>query len=160
MCLLQSSRGVLLPQHISRVSYIYFLFLFRFGVFLASAHVQTDTYAPDLYEKTGAYLDVFFLKIAPRGSREEKSLRHVAMVAKFLDDNKQKTSFKKWIRTVLNLIDYIECHFICQMLANFQGLNSKGTYLSLEKEKDNFCVVFTYSIMWAREIRKSHVAVE
>ena len=60
MGLLQSSRGVLLPQHISRVSYIYFLFLFRFGVFLASAHVQTDTYAPDLYEKTGAYLDVFF----------------------------------------------------------------------------------------------------
>ena len=27
MCLLQSSREVLLPQHISRVSYIYFLFL-------------------------------------------------------------------------------------------------------------------------------------
>ena len=46
------------------------------------------------------------------------------------------------------------------MLANFQGLNPKGPYLSLEKEKDNICVVFTYSIMWAREIRKSHVAVE
>ena len=28
-------------------------------------------------------------------NREEKSLRHVAMVAKFLDDNKPKTSLKK-----------------------------------------------------------------
>ena len=54
--------------------------------------MQTDTYAPDSAEKTVAYLDVFF---RPRGSREEKSLRHVAMVAKFLDDNKEKTSFKK-----------------------------------------------------------------
>ena len=30
----------------------------------------------------------------PRLSRVEKSLRHVAMVAKFLDGNKQKTSLK------------------------------------------------------------------
>ena len=29
----------------------------------------------------------------------EKSLRHVAKVAKFLDDNKPKTSLKKWITT-------------------------------------------------------------
>ena len=28
-------------------------------------------------------------------NREKKSLRHVAMVAKFLDDNKPKTSLKK-----------------------------------------------------------------
>ena len=28
-------------------------------------------------------------------NREEKSLRHVAMVAKFLDDNKPKTSLEK-----------------------------------------------------------------
>ena len=28
-------------------------------------------------------------------NREEKALRHVAMVAKFLDDNKPKTSLKK-----------------------------------------------------------------
>ena len=28
-------------------------------------------------------------------NREEKSLRHVAMVAKFLDDDKPKTSLKK-----------------------------------------------------------------
>ena len=45
------------------------------------------------------------------------------------------------------------------MLAKFCGLNPKGQYLSLEKEKENFCVVLTYSIICAREIRKFHVAV-
>ena len=46
------------------------------------------------------------------------------------------------------------------MLAKFSRLNPKGPYLSLEKEKDNFCVVFTYSIRRACEIRKFHVAGE
>ena len=32
-------------------------------------------------------------------------------------------------------------------------------YLSLKKESDNFCVVFTYSIKRAREIKKFHVVV-
>ena len=47
-------------------------------------------------------------------------------------------------------------------VGDFSGVESERTVsiVSLEKEKDNFCVVFTYSIMWAREIRKSHVAVE
>ena len=39
-------------------------------------------------------------------------------------------------------------------------LNSKGRYLSLQKAKDNLCVVFTYSIKRARKIRRFHVAVE
>ena len=37
-------------------------------------------------------------------------------------------------------------------------LNPKGPYLSLEKEKGNFCLVLTYSIKRACEIRKFHVA--
>ena len=45
------------------------------------------------------------------------------------------------------------------MLAKFSGLNTKGPYVSLEKEKENVCVVLTYSIKRAREIRKFHVAV-
>ena len=45
------------------------------------------------------------------------------------------------------------------MLAKISGLNPKGPYLSLEKEKEHFWVVFTYSIKQAREIRKFHVAV-
>ena len=46
-----------------------------------------------------------------------------------------KTSLKKWIRTVSNFIDLIYFHLVCQMLAKFPGLNPKGPYLSLEKEK-------------------------
>ena len=45
------------------------------------------------------------------------------------------------------------------MLAKFSGLNMKGPYVSLEKEKQNFCTVLTYSIKRAREIRKFHVSV-
>ena len=45
------------------------------------------------------------------------------------------------------------------MLTKFSGLNPKRPYVSLEKEKQNFCVVVTYSIKRAREIRKFHVAV-
>ena len=45
------------------------------------------------------------------------------------------------------------------MLVKFSGLNPKGPYLSLEKEKENFCVLLTYSIKRAREIMKFHVAV-
>ena len=45
------------------------------------------------------------------------------------------------------------------MLAKISGLNPKGPHLSLEKEKEIFCVVLTYSIKRAREIRKFHVAV-
>ena len=45
------------------------------------------------------------------------------------------------------------------MSAKFSGFNLKGPYLSLEKEKDTFCVVFTYSVKWVCEIRKFHVTV-
>ena len=42
--------------------------------------------------------------------REEKSLRHVAIVGTFLDDNKPKKSPKKWNRTVSKFIDLINFH--------------------------------------------------
>ena len=45
------------------------------------------------------------------------------------------------------------------MLTKFSGLNPKEPYLSIEKEKENFCVVHTNSIKWTREIRKFHVAI-
>ena len=44
------------------------------------------------------------------------------------------------------------------MLAKFSGLNPKGRYLNLEKEKENFALYLTHSIKWASEIRKFHVA--
>ena len=44
------------------------------------------------------------------------------------------------------------------MLAKFSGLNAKGPSLSLEQE--NFCVVLTYFIKRASEIRKFHTVVQ
>ena len=79
--------------------------------------------------------------------------------SKIFEWQQTKTSLKKWIRTVSNLIDLISFHFICQTFAKFSGLNPKGPYVGLEKEKENFCVVLTYSIKPAREIRMFHVAV-
>ena len=90
--------------------------------------------------------------------REEKSLRHIAMVAKFLDDNKPKTSLKKQIHTVTNLIDLLRFHLICQMLAKFQGLNPKGPCLSLEKKRQFVRCAHQYFLKQPC-IRKFHVAV-
>ena len=68
-------------------------------------------------------------------NREEKSLRHVAMVATFLDDNKPKTSLKKWNRTVSNFIDLNYFHFICQMFVKFSGVESEKTVSKFRKKK-------------------------
>ena len=38
------------------------------------------------------------------------------------------------------------------MLAKLSGFNPKGQYVSLEKEKQNFCVVLTYSIKREQEV--------
>ena len=58
---------------------------------------------------------VLYECLCKMAKREEK-LRHVAMVAKFLDDNK--------------LIDLIQLHLICRKLVKFLGLNPRGPYLS------------------------------
>ena len=113
-----------------------------------------------------------FIKCYPTNyfNREEKSLCQVAIIAKFSDDKKPKTSLKKWIRTVSNFIGLIQFLFylsnnvggifiIIIFFWGGGGLNLKGPYLSLKKEKENFCVVFTYSIKQAREISNFHIAV-
>ena len=82
------------------------------------------------------------------------------MVAKFLDDNKPKTSLeinKKRIRTVSNFEDLIQFHIICQMTAKISAVKSERTVCSLEQEKGNFCVVLAYSVKQVREIWKFHV---
>ena len=94
--------------------------------------------------------------------QREDVVRHVAMVAKFfwMTTNRKLYLKSESIRTVSNFIDFIPFHLICQILATlFQVLNPKGQDLSLQKGKENFHVVFTCSIKWAREIRKFHVAV-
>ena len=85
--------------------------------------------------------------------REEKSLRHVGVVAIFLDDNKPKVSLKKWIRTVSNFIDVIQFHFFCQILAIFSEVESKRT-ASMFRKRTFFC-----TLKRAREIRKFNVIV-
>ena len=69
------------------------------------------------------------------------------------------TNRNSWIRTVSNFIDLIQFHLICQMLAKFSGVEFEGPYLSLEKEQENFWVVFTYFIKRGRETSKFHIAV-
>ena len=93
-----------------------------------------------------------------RRNREEKPLRHVAMVAKFLDDNKPIKSLKSLFalcRTSPILFNFI---LFGKSWRNFLW-DRIYRYLSLEKESDNFCVVFTYSIKRACEARKFHVIV-
>ena len=51
----------------------------------------------------------------------------------------------------IDLIKFVKCW------RHFSALNRKGQYLGLEKE--NFCVVVTYSIKRASELRKFYVAI-
>ena len=86
-------------------------------------------------------------------NREAKSLRHVAMVAKFLGDSKPTKTLQKWNCTVSNFIYLIQFHLICQKLAKFSGVESERTvstiHVCLEKGKENFVLSFTYSIKQA-----------
>ena len=88
-----------------------------------------------------------------------KSLRHVAMVVKFLDVSKPKRHTESGLAlfqtssVILNFIQF----FLSVDEIFWVNFIPKGPYLSPGKE--NFCVVLTYSIKGAREIRKLHVAV-
>ena len=99
--------------------------------------------------------------VSKNKASRQKSLRQVAMVAKFLDDSKPKTSLGKWIRPISNFIDLIQFHSICWMLAKFSGVESEKTAYEFRKRKRIFlcCVYHANSIERAREIRKFHVAV-
>ena len=101
------------------------------------------------------------LFVSKNKASRQKSLRQVAMVAKFLDDSKPKTSLGKWIRPFSNFIDLIQFHSICWMLAKFSGVESEKTAPEFRKRKRIFlcCVHHANSIERAREIRKFHVAV-
>ena len=74
-------------------------------------------------------------------NREEKSLRYVAMVAEFLDDNKLEMFLKKWICTISNFIDPIQFHLICQMLAKFSGVESERS-VSKFRKRTFLCFVY------------------
>ena len=65
-------------------------------------------------------------------------LRHVAMIAEFLDDNKPKTSLKKSIRTVSNFINLTQFHLIRKILAKLSEVEPEKTVSGLEEEEENF----------------------
>ena len=96
--------------------------------------------------------------ISKMGNRGERSLSHVATVAKFQDDNISKTSLKIWIRTVSNLVNLIQFHLICQILAKFSRVESESTASKLRKRPCIF-VLCSRTIKRTREIRKFYVAV-
>ena len=91
---------------------------------------------------------------------EEKSLRHVAMVPKCLDDNKPKINSKsKFALFQTSSILFNSVHLMCQMLAKFSGFNPKGPYLSLKKLKRNFFCCADLLRKAGAWNRKFHVAV-
>ena len=69
----------------------------------------------------------------------------------------KKISLKKWICAASNFIALILFCLICQMLAIFLELNSKGLYQSSGKEKESCCLVFLS--LTKREIRHFHAVV-
>ena len=87
----------------------------------------------------------------------EKSLRHVAVVAKILDYNKPKTSLKDWIRTASNFIDLIQFHL---SLAKFYRVVSERTVSKFSERKRKFlCCVHLLNKAGAWSSRKFDVAV-
>ena len=97
-----------------------------------------------------------WLQLNWSANREEKSLRHVAMVAKFLDDDKSESHLKSEF-SLFQLHRSFLISFNLSKVGEIFGLNSKGPYLSLEKEKEDFRVVLTCSK--TRQVSKFHVAV-
>ena len=98
----------------------------------------------------GIWVAIEALRTACIQNREEKQIRHVAIVAKFLDDDKPNGCLNmRWFCAFSNSIDLIQFHLICQMLAKFSGVESETT-VWFEKK----IVVFTYSIKRAREIQR------
>ena len=113
-----------------------------------------------------------FIKCYPTNYlNREKSLCQVAIIAKFSDDKKPKTSLKKWIRTVSNFIGLIQFLFylsnnVGEIFLIFflgggggRGVESERTLSKFKKRKRKFLCCVTYSIKQAREISNFHVAV-
>ena len=94
--------------------------------------------------------------LLPQNNREEKSSRHVAMVARVLDDDKPIKSLKSVFALFQASPILFNFVWFGKSWRNFLW-DRISRYLSSEKESDNFCVVFTFSIKWAGEIRKVHV---
>ena len=73
-------------------------------------------------------------------------------------NSSENVTYNKRVRTVSNFIFLVPFHTICLiMLGNSSRVDSKGWYLSSEKEKEKRRLAFTSSR--ERETRKFHVIV-
>ena len=68
---------------------------------------------------------------SPSYKEDEKSLRHVAMIAKFLDDNKPNHRLK-------SEFPLIQFHLLCKILEKLSGADSERTISEFSKRKRNF----------------------
>ena len=73
-----------------------------------------------------------------RRNREEKSLRHVAIVAKFLDDNKPKIHLKRELAVWLKLHRSYSIPFNVSNVGDISGVESEGTLPKFRKRKRKF----------------------
>ena len=69
--------------------------------------IRTLSVPPPVSVLTAFDYTLFLYIVSSFQNGEKKSLRHVAMVAKFLDDNKPKHHLKSGFRTVSNFIDLV-----------------------------------------------------
>ena len=86
-------------------------------------------------------------------SKVDTSLCHSSKVSGWQQIEIREFALFQTSSISFNFIEFVKCW------RNFLGLNSKGPYLSLEKEQENLCVVFTYFIKRGRETSKFHIAV-
>ena len=106
----------------------------RVRLYTGVTHLHSRSLFLDAYDDSefGVFL---CLQHSQSRHREKNSLRHFAIVTKVLDDNKPKTSLKKWIRTASNFIDLIQFHLIWQMLAKFSRVESERTVSKFRRGK-------------------------
>ena len=92
---------------------------------------------------------LFRMRSSSWAAERRSRLRHVAIVANFLDDNKPISDLKVYLH-------YFKLHRSYSISFKLENVDENFLwdriyrYVSLEKESDNFCVVFTYSITGLR----------
>ena len=88
------------------------------------------------------------------GHREEKPLRHSAMVANFLNDNKSKRHLKSGLtKHCFNFIHLILFHLICHSyVGEIFWVKSERTITMFRTEKENF-VLCLPTLKQAHDIR-------
>ena len=105
------------------------------------------------------YYKISLQWISTNYNREERSLRHVVLVAKFLDDNKPKIHQKENLHRFKLHRSYLISVIKFVKVGDIFLVESERTVSKLRKKKTKIFGWFTDSMKRALEIRKFHVAV-